>query len=80
MRVYISAALLTFSLSACGAFNWHERVTSGIIGCPETEMVLTNESTGIASDTWTATCRGKTFHCVYMRGGTSCAPELPKNP
>lgn len=71
--------LATLTLTSCGAFNWHERVTSGIIGCPEKELVLTDESTGLVSDTWTATCRGKEFHCVYMRGNTSCAPGLPKN-
>lgn len=78
MRYLTFTLPLTLILTGCGAMNWHERVTSGIIGCPETEMVLTDESTGIASDTWTATCRGKTFYCVYMRGSTSCAPALPK--
>lgn len=74
----LASLTLALLLSSCGAMNWHERVTSGIIGCPETEMVLTDESTGFVSDTWTATCRGKSFHCVYMRGSTSCAPALPK--
>lgn len=64
-------------LAGCAGFDSADKVrqdaSAGLIGCPPSEIVITNHE----RLTWTASCRGKTFQCT-AGDGTSCAPMLSK--
>jgi len=65
------------------------QLSAGHVGCPSAEIEITQfqvtetERTfpsEIHSETWTARCRGVTFHCSGWRGHIACARELPPSP
>jgi hypothetical protein len=41
----------------------------GYLGCPESEIQISNESQGMGTRTWTASCRGREFLCSEIQGG-----------
>lgn len=50
------------------------RRSSGAIGCPSDEIVVTDESVGLLGDhTWTAECRGRTYYCSMNTAEKSAA-------
>ncbi len=52
-------------------------MSSGFMGCPPEEITITDGHTvGSAPFYWTATCRGRRFHCSVAAEFASCAPEL----
>ena len=55
--------------------------TSGEIGCPPQEIVISNEQTfGSMTRTWTATCRGQEYFCSATRtGGENVKLTCKKN-
>ena len=58
----ISIALLT----GCVNPQVSKDLSSGAIGCSPDEITITNEkATANSIHTWTATCKGKTYHCSY---------------
>ena len=61
------------ALSGCAN---REAMTSGIVGCPVSEVTVTNIQTQWTTGTWTASCRGKTFYCTATEISTVCSPEL----
>lgn len=71
---YLTPLLLLLLLPSCA---FREQMTSGVIGCPEDEIVVTPISTNPMQTTWKASCRGKTFYCV-AKGGAVCTEEIPK--
>lgn len=69
-------AIVAIALAVTGCAS-REEMTSGEIGCPPNEIVITDGKMGLATNTWTATCRGKTFYCRNSdHYGFTCAPEL----
>lgn len=59
--------------------------SSGRVGCPASEVRISNDHSGLNNHTWTATCRGRRFYCTETRrpdwnGGrnsdTSCTEEV----
>ncbi len=57
-----------------------EKHTSGIIGCPEDRIAVTESSGGITANTWTATCGGQTFYCTYRGlGNVVCNKSMLEN-
>ncbi|MBI2389252.1 MAG: hypothetical protein HYV09_06525 [Deltaproteobacteria bacterium] len=68
MRFLVFSALLVASTS-CSP----RAVTSGQIGCPASEITITNDESGWSTRTWTAHCRGKTYYCSSHSGGGSQA-------
>jgi hypothetical protein len=67
---------LTALLPACVSAA---RRSSSAIGCPTHEIQITDESVDAEGyDTWTATCRGKSWHCSVRPRGRSdqvqCTP------
>lgn len=68
-------SLLTPLLAvACGGLP---AVSSGHVGCAESDIEITDESRGWSTYTWTARCRGRTFYCSTVHGSgessqTSC--------
>lgn len=76
MSRYFSLLLLIV-LTGCTLSK--EQYTAGHVGCPADEVTVVSETGGFMANSWVATCRGKTFHCVYMTGGRiACSPEVPK--
>lgn len=73
----LSALLL---LTSCMPVSQYQRATSGSIGCPMDELVVSDVDSLGSEAAWTASCRGKKFHCSTGRlaGNTLCTPELPK--
>lgn len=74
MRLLLLSLVL---LSGCSAKAQYQSLSSGYLGCPVDEVVVTDTSYTIATEAWKATCRGQTYYC--SRGGrTVCTPETPK--
>jgi hypothetical protein len=61
-----------------------EELSAGHVGCPASEVVITDVVEDTTS-TWTATCRGRRYHCTHHRdfgrnevtSQLNCAPEQP---
>lgn len=60
--------LLVLSLVGCASLK---RVSSGRVGCPESEIKITEDRHGWGTRTWTAECRGKRFFCSAHAAGES---------
>ena len=75
MRHLILTLATLIALSGCA---FREQMTSGAIGCPEDEIVVTPISTNLMNTTWKAVCRGKTFYCIE-KGRAYCTEEIPKS-
>lgn len=78
MRVVRVGASLVLVLASVGCASL-ESVTSGQIGCAESDITISNDEQGWNSRTWTAECHGKTYYCSgqgggkYNSGQVSCA-------
>ncbi len=79
MKKRMIAVLSTvFVISGCAELRHQQQkdITSGMAGCPASEVELLGETMNWTSGTWTAKCRGKTFHCVEVAyGGYRCQEE-----
>jgi len=58
--------LLLLGTSAC--FD-KQAATSGQIGCAPSEVEISDEGSGYASETWTATCHGEQYYCSRVGTG-----------
>lgn len=74
-------AISLLLLSGCAAVDTHniqvrQNKTSAVIGCAPTDIAI--RMTG--SDTWSAICRQKEFHCKIVPGvlstSAACVPAL----
>jgi hypothetical protein len=65
--------MLCAAVSGCASLP---AVTSGQIGCAEQDIVITNDNTGWATRTWTATCHGRTYFCSAHGGGQHSTPQV----
>ncbi len=75
MRSFLAILALLGAVSSSGCTINKEKYTSGLIGCPEEEILVTKESGGMMANTWTAECDGKTFYCTYKTGGAVFCKE-----
>ncbi len=67
MKVKLIIVLsLTVMFSGCTINK--EKLTSGLIGCPEENIEVTESSGGFMANTWTAKCNEKTFYCTERSG------------
>jgi hypothetical protein len=68
--MYVSPGIVSTSLGflllGCTSLA---NVTSGQIGCAESDIAISDEDSGLNSETWTATCHGKTYFCSWHKGG-----------
>jgi len=89
LHVPTTLALLAGTmLTALGCGLGLPEASSGLVGCPASEISITDEvQHGTTQTTWTATCRGRVFYCSSTRtpaegvtGGESgqhqCTPAL----
>jgi hypothetical protein len=71
--------LSAFALTGCThsmdfdkmARDMRAEASAGHIGCPQTEIVVTEQR----RQSWTATCRGRVFYCTEG-GGTACKEAI----
>jgi hypothetical protein len=61
------------SFTGCGSL---ENVTSGHIGCPETDITITDDESGWNTRSWTAHCHGKTYFCSAISGGHDSSTQV----
>jgi hypothetical protein len=67
----LCALALALACTACLDVTPYMRdTTAGLIGCPAAEIDVSDAT----RDTWTATCRGRRYHCSATPQA-KCAPE-----
>lgn len=76
MNKLLPLSLIAAALMASGCAS-RETVTSGVIGCPPSEVVVTDGNMGLTTNTWRASCRGQHFYCSNSDlTGLVCSPEI----
>lgn len=66
MSILGAAVILAGVVTGCGSLR---AATSGQIGCAEDDIVITDDSPGWSSRTWTAQCHGKRYFCSAVSTG-----------
>lgn len=57
-------ALFSLPLAACAASSADmAAVSSGQVGCAAADIAVSDAHTGVATSTWTASCKGKSYYC-----------------
>ena len=73
MRNIIYLFVMVMAVSGCMSIGTAQRISSGKIGCPPNEIIITNFQQPIISPiTWVAECKGKKYFCTESVIG-SCA-------
>lgn len=68
-NMFKKIAMLAISLALISGCTINKKkYTSGLIGCPEERITVTESSGGFMANTWTAQCNDKTFYCTYRSG------------
>lgn len=84
IRRILVALGVTAALTGCASHGPRAAMTSGEIGCPTSEIQISEGDMGWTTNTWAAQCRGQTFYCTYTSGynlgsRTQCRPALSKS-
>lgn len=70
-----SSSALLFVALAVGCTSIAE-MSSGHVGCPPEEVVISNKKDKWGSSTWTAQCRGVDWYCTSLAAGEGGAPSI----
>ena len=71
--IVVAGVVLT---SGCATTARYQKISSGKVGCPPGEIAISDDHFNLEVATWTATCRGKVFHCSSTSAfDTTCSPE-----
>lgn len=65
-----SVLLVALAMAPAGCVSL-KSASSGQIGCPQKDIVISNDSSGWGSRTWTAECHGKKFFCSAVASGNN---------
>ncbi len=65
--------IATLALSGCGSLASY---SSGHVGCPPSDIKISDDHTGWNHRTWTARCHGKRYFCEAHGGGDGSTPQL----
>ena len=77
MKKIVIIAFIVVLAQGCTSARVSQNLSSGAIGCPAQEIKIINETAYANTHNWIASCRGKTFICSYVSGGTAnCKEEL----
>lgn len=81
MKQVLLIVFTAMAIVGCAAHGPRAAMTSGEIGCPTSELQITDGDMGWTTNTWAATCRGKTFYCTYttsmnLGSKTQCKEEI----
>lgn len=74
--ILLSASLLT-SMTGCFTVSkaQYQGLTSGMIGCPASEITISNDQLGQVT-TWEADCRGRHYFCSGAGQAMSCKEAM----
>lgn len=72
--------LLAVATSLCLGCTTLADVSSGQTGCSPEEVAVTNKKSTWSASTWTATCRGVTYHCSAHGGGEGSTAQISCTP
>jgi hypothetical protein len=70
-----AARLAAVVSSGCFFGHNYAALSSGPVGCPPQEVVISDHEMQTSSETWVATCRGQRFFCSGMGTTVTCAPD-----
>lgn len=70
---WLSPFVLMISLGACASL---QSVSSGQVGCPESEVTISDDKPGWGTRTWIAECRGKRYFCSAHGGGENSTAQV----
>ncbi|MFO0586147.1 MAG: hypothetical protein U0441_01345 [Polyangiaceae bacterium] len=73
----IALGALALSASACSTNEYLPIMTSGSIGCPPAEIVVTPGDSYLGLRSWQAQCRGHVFQCSNGGRDLICTEMLP---
>lgn len=59
------AVFVCLVASGCASHGPRAAYSAGEIGCPPSEIVISDGDVGWTTNTWTASCRGRVFYCTY---------------
>lgn len=70
--------MVGLNISGCAASlpsGQYQQQSSGFMGCRPNEITIAEEEFG-NTQTWVASCRGRTFHCArYVGNGPMCSED-----
>jgi hypothetical protein len=72
MPLVVGALGALASLAGCANLP---AISSRAIGCPQEQIVISNESLHINNSSWTATCRGWPYFCQGADNFATCTPS-----
>lgn len=75
-RTLFLGATAVLALGGCAASSGElQSITAGKTGCPASSITISDTKVTASTQSWTATCQGKTYQCSGddMLRGTSCA-------
>ena len=64
--LFMVVLVSTSILSGCATHGTRAALTSGQVGCPTSEIKVTEGDIGWTTNTWKAECGGITYYCTYM--------------
>lgn len=70
-------AVALASIAGCAGL---EQQSSGHVGCPPSEITISDAQSSLAGRTWTAQCRSQTYYCSTHGGGDGSAPVVACSP
>lgn len=77
MRVRLKlSALALLALASCGPLSSLQLASSGHIGCPPEEIVISNDHLSFGARAWQGSCRARTYQCSSMGNTMSCVQLL----
>jgi len=70
------SALLAAALGASACSGALASFSSGQIGCPSNEIVISDDQGGWGVREWTAQCRDRTYYCSAHGGGSHSSAQV----
>lgn len=69
----IGIVLISAALSSCTSARVSRQLSAGVIGCPSSQIKITNETASRGVHEFTAECDGMVYVCSYVYGSnTNC--------
>lgn len=65
MKLLVTVTCLAL-LTGCTSAKISKALSSGAIGCPTSEIEISNETVTSGVHTFTATCKGVSYSCSYI--------------
>ncbi len=77
MNKFVLSCFLLSLMTGCTSARISKNLSSGVIGCPVSDITIINEKADGGLHTWEAQCRGHQFICSYQSStGVNCVKPL----